>query len=345
MRSYEEIAKALTHQQASTFLQKWVVEQGHTSIAEHIPISLFLEDVPLIVATWLESFPGIATLSRSTRHQKVERRYMQCSVENLYTKTIDVLFDAYEKLLPNYEKARMLLPLGTLTSMALTTNAAVLLKILADGALHYLPAVRETCSEIRKVAAQISPILFSLPMKGQERRHPVTQKLSEAERAWSAAVVGGTSEAEKATPAVTQGQPSVVLRTGCPSDDPRHSFFTFEFFLDFPTLRDLLHIRRGVVTLCPFTTVYGYDKSAVSQDVAVALDNACKAIETLAKEQPHEAVHLIPMAFRQRVLYSVSVHDMIEQEEIFKKEGETGGIVQVFCNMKTIAYEGKIDRH
>ena len=219
-----------------------------------------------------------------------------------------------------YEVTRLLLPMGTLTNVAITTNAAVLLKVLAEGVVHPLRALRDSCEEMRKVAAQIAPTLFGeypSPQPSPARGEGVisSPRLSLDGR--------GMPDSGRA------GEGVSVLGSS-PSTDERHSFFTFELFPDFPTLRDLLHLKKGVLTLTPYTTAYDvvlpkevHDLGLVDE-FSATLHKAGFAEERIASFHAHAAQHLIPMAFRQRVLLTLSKQDMIDIQAHMEEENESG---------------------
>lgn len=364
LRGIEDITKSLTPSQAGEFLKKWVVEEQHTSIAEHIPVSLFLEDVPLIVATWLEAYPGVAALARATRHVKVPRGYYlppphahiakKPEIFETYKVTAESLLDAYERTLPilmqhmaptrAYEVARLLLPLGTLTNLAITTNAAVLLKVLTDGAAQPLRAVRDTCEEIRKVAAQVAPTLFSA--SGELGVSPRTTRLSSPS---VAAGLNGSASLVPPTAGPHARSTSAVLFLGATPNSPEvdmsdhHRFFTFELFPDFPTLRDLLHLKKGVLTLCPYTTAYDValpkevHELGLVDEFSATLHKAGFAEERIAKVHAHAAQHLIPMAFRQRILYTLSKQDMIAIEAHVEPQNESQEFIQMWRTLYATA--------
>jgi thymidylate synthase ThyX len=291
---YGEIAKEVAQKQAEEFLEHWVVKEGHTSIAEHIPLSFVLEDVPYIAATWLESYQKVATLSRSSRHQKVEKEYFA-----VYTDAMEMLFRAYEHMLSTlegkvfkvraYEISRGLLPIGTLTSLALSTNAAVLLKILGDGAAHPLKLVREICEKMRKTARQAAPSIFSNPV-----------------------------------PPLSAPSACLPARQG------------IDLFVDFPTLRDILHWRKGVVTFFPWTVEYGYEAPPELQQYGLAkmyaetLEKAKETVKIIASQQKDAAQFLIPFAFQQRLLLSLSLEDMMEIQATMEPENESKEFLAVW---------------
>ncbi|MEM4756274.1 MAG: FAD-dependent thymidylate synthase [Candidatus Woesearchaeota archaeon] len=144
---------------AKEFHERWVVGYGHSSVAEHAYASVALEDVSILASKVIEDNRLASYTEKSTRYQVFDKnRYykpkkiMQSKYANLYTKTAEMLFDAYDaifskallyvkKTYPNkgipeklYESiskaracdiARYLLPAATLTNLAMTANARV----------------------------------------------------------------------------------------------------------------------------------------------------------------------------------------------------------------------------
>ena len=193
--SFDVIAKELNEAKSADFHEKWVVNYGHASVAEHAYINIAIEDVSLIAVESIQSNRLGSYTEKSSRYQiyKRDRIYIpktfdhEPSIKSAYVETVNQLFDVYAKsidpikqaisrLYPNTDNdpeevwqakikskwidvCRFSLPNCVLANLGATMNARsweyAIIKMLS----HPLKEVRAIGAEIKKVALEITPTL------------------------------------------------------------------------------------------------------------------------------------------------------------------------------------------
>ena len=68
--SAREIIDAISEEEADKFQDKWVVQYGHSSVAELATIPICFEGVSIIASKYLESWPRAGYSEKSTRYQE-----------------------------------------------------------------------------------------------------------------------------------------------------------------------------------------------------------------------------------------------------------------------------------
>ncbi len=71
--AFSEIAENLTKEEAEKFNQKWVIDFGHASIAEHAVVSLAVENVSILATKIIEDTRFASFTEKSTRYQVFEK--------------------------------------------------------------------------------------------------------------------------------------------------------------------------------------------------------------------------------------------------------------------------------
>ena len=155
---FDQIAEMVTTQKAADFHERWVLNYGHSSVAEHAVIHMAVENLSRLACDTLEDNRLASYTEKSSRFQVIDKGYYHIPTElkghplrSLYIDTCDALFADYEKLVDDLrdylptvrlrrdnerdnpynlrirreatDTARFLLPAATLTNVGVTLNA------------------------------------------------------------------------------------------------------------------------------------------------------------------------------------------------------------------------------
>lgn len=155
---FDEIAQLVTAEKAADFHERWVLNYGHASVAEHAIIHMAVENISRLACDTLEDNRLASYTEKSSRYQVIEPGYYHVPQEleghplrQLYVDACDALFATYERLVEGLQKylpsvrprqpderdsayslrirreatdsARFLLPAATLTNVGVTINA------------------------------------------------------------------------------------------------------------------------------------------------------------------------------------------------------------------------------
>ncbi len=192
---FDKIAAELTEEQSSKFNEKWVVNYGHGSIAEHAFFNVAIEDVSLIAVECIQSNRLASYTEKSSRYQIYDRSRVYVprvfnfrpEIKKIYLEAINQLFDAYEASIEPIKKAiseiypninndpehiwqakikskwidvcRFLLPNSVLANLGMSANARTWEYAITKMLSHPLEEVREIGKEIKRVALEITPTL------------------------------------------------------------------------------------------------------------------------------------------------------------------------------------------
>jgi len=192
---FDEIAKELTEEQSADFNEKWVVNYGHSSIAEHAFINIAIENVSLIAVETIQANRLGSYTEKSSRYQVYDRERIytpevikkDSQLNQLYQETVNQLFDVYEKSLepvrqeimkqyPNKDNdpdevyqakikskwidvCRFLLPNCVLANLGASMNARSWEYAITKMLSHPIEEVREIGEKVKKVALEITPTL------------------------------------------------------------------------------------------------------------------------------------------------------------------------------------------
>ena len=158
--SFDRIADQVRYQDsAAEFHEKWVLDYGHSSVAEHAVLHLAIENISRLACDTLEDNRLASYTEKSSRYQVFPQGYYHVPLELdldqpskiLYRNTCDLLFETYDKTIENCrdylvrtvpknnrestagytgritrmatDSCRSLLPTATLTNVGLTANA------------------------------------------------------------------------------------------------------------------------------------------------------------------------------------------------------------------------------
>jgi thymidylate synthase ThyX len=155
---FDEIAKVVSAEKAADFHERWVLNYGHASVAEHAIIHMALENISRLACDSLEDNRLASYTEKSSRYQVLDQGHYHIPREldghhlrDVYVNTCNSLFRAYqettERLLEHLQRTtpqnegerdsvynlrlrrvatdvcRFLLPAATLTNVGMTLNA------------------------------------------------------------------------------------------------------------------------------------------------------------------------------------------------------------------------------
>jgi thymidylate synthase ThyX len=155
---FDEIAKVVSAEKAANFHERWVLNYGHASVAEHAIIHMAAENISRLACDTMEDNRLASYTEKSSRYQLLDQGHYHIPVEleghplrDVYVNTCDSLFRAYqettERLLEHLSNVtsknegerdssynlrlrrvatdvcRFLLPAATLTNVGITMNA------------------------------------------------------------------------------------------------------------------------------------------------------------------------------------------------------------------------------
>ncbi len=192
---FDEIAKAVTEERAADFHERWVLNYGHSSVAEHAVIHMAVENVSRLACDTLEDNRLASYTEKSSRYQVLEQGSYHIPGEleghplrDVYVDTCDSLFRSYEEAVERVSQrlrettpqnegeraaaynlrlrrvatdvCRFLLPAATLTNVGVTMNARsmehAIRKLLSSDLLEE----RELGEELKTEGRRITPTLI-----------------------------------------------------------------------------------------------------------------------------------------------------------------------------------------
>jgi thymidylate synthase ThyX len=192
---FDEIAKIVTEDKAADFHERWVLNYGHASVAEHAIIHMAVENISRIACDTLEDNRLASYTEKSSRYQILDQGCYHTPSEldnhplkTSYSAACDSLFTSYEQTLAslqNYigtttpkrenekdqsyrlrlrreaiDTCRFLLPAATLTNVGVTMNARswehAILKLLSS----QISEEREIGDIIKAQGQSITPTLI-----------------------------------------------------------------------------------------------------------------------------------------------------------------------------------------
>lgn len=194
-KSFKEIAAGLTAEKSSKFHERWVVGFGHSSVAEHAPISIAMENISLLAVEAIESNRLASYTEKSSRYQiyDEDRVYYPKEfkadkiIDKLFHDTIKLQFALYKKSIKPVQKiifaenpkeenedqkmyemrvrskwidmCRYLLPNACFANLGMTANARTYENALIKWFSHPLSEVQEIAKQVKKEALKITPTL------------------------------------------------------------------------------------------------------------------------------------------------------------------------------------------
>jgi thymidylate synthase ThyX len=193
-QSFKEIAAELTEEKSSQFHEKWVVNYGHSSVAEHAVLHIAVENISRLAVEALESNRLASYTEKSSRYQTwgpsdfhIPQELRDHPLKEIYTQTCQKLFETYHlalDVLPPAAKsmfpqqpeetraawdrrlrtnmvdvARYLLPAASLANVGVTINARALEHALRKMMSSPLQEVRQIAEEMKDAALKEVPTL------------------------------------------------------------------------------------------------------------------------------------------------------------------------------------------
>jgi len=189
----DRVARELSEERSRRFHKKWVLEFGHSSIAEHAVLHIALEDISRLAAELLESCRLCSFIERSSRYQKFTGYYLppklaRSELRSLYVESCERLFETYRSCLVRVRRlmeerhprrpdeperayearlrshysdvCRFLLPTAALTSVGMTANARSLAWLITKLLSHPLEEARALGRELKEAALEEAPTLL-----------------------------------------------------------------------------------------------------------------------------------------------------------------------------------------
>ncbi len=192
---FDEIAKVVSQEKAADFHERWVLNYGHASVAEHAIIHMAVENVSRLACDDLEDNRLGSYTEKSSRYQVLDRgsyhmpkEILGTQLEKPFASTCDFLFDEYHRMVDGVQahlrkkspqkdgekdsaynlrirrwaidSCRFLLPAATLTNVGVTMNARsmehAILKLLSSDLIEE----QEIGALLKEESRKITPTLI-----------------------------------------------------------------------------------------------------------------------------------------------------------------------------------------
>ena len=192
---FDEIAKAVTEERAADFHERWVLNYGHASVAEHAIVHMAVENVSRLACDTLEDNRLASYTEKSSRYQVLDQGSYHVPLEldghplrEVYVGTCDALFRSYEEAVELVRQrleettprndgerdaayslrlrrvatdvCRFLLPAATLTNVGVTMNARSMEHAIRKLLSSDLSEERELGEELKAEGRRITPTLI-----------------------------------------------------------------------------------------------------------------------------------------------------------------------------------------
>ena len=193
---FDEIAGKVNEEQAAGFHERWVLDYGHASVAEHAVVHLAVENISRIACDALEDNRLASYTEKSSRYQVIERDSFHTPAElsdrpelmEAFESTCRKLFDFYITLLDSTtahlrnvnpinqderrsahelrirriatDACRGVLPAAILTNVGMTANARTLEHAISKLMSSNLQETQDLGLEIREQGRNITPTLI-----------------------------------------------------------------------------------------------------------------------------------------------------------------------------------------
>ncbi len=183
-KSAAETLLELTEEHSGQFTEKWVIQYGHSSVAELATLPICFEGVSMMASKFLEQYQRAAYSEKSTRYQKFDRNSLVVPPgqdPTDFRARTNHLFDAYENLYgpllnhlaakvgqdpssPNaalrarvFDNLRYLLPAGTGTNLAMVANLRDIRYLIQDARGHQSEEVRQIGEAVFQEVSKLCP--------------------------------------------------------------------------------------------------------------------------------------------------------------------------------------------
>ncbi len=207
---FDEIAQRVTEESAADFHEKWVLDYGHASVAEHAVLHLAVENISRLTCDTLENNRLASYTEKSSRYQVIGQDSFHVPAEldahpglrADYQDTCRRLFTVYQELIDRStqylrtvqaqrgeertsaynlrlrrqatDACRNVLPASTLTNVGMTANARTLEHAISKLLSANLQEERDLGLEIREQGRTTTPTLikYAEASKHLENSHP-----------------------------------------------------------------------------------------------------------------------------------------------------------------------------
>lgn len=182
--SAKVILHNVTPDEADKFQKKWVVDWGHSSVAELCTIAVCLEGVSIVASKWLEQMQRAGYSEKSTRYQVFTRDSFIVPVGYEHDPSIknfvERFYRTYDELMPKmteiiakktgrsaddrivraraFDNLRYLLPAGTGTNLAIVANARDFRHLIRESLSHTNKEIVEIGLGIKKAIGDRYPV-------------------------------------------------------------------------------------------------------------------------------------------------------------------------------------------
>ena len=338
----------LGQERASKFHEKWVLNYGHASVAEHAAVHVGVERVSRLFSSILElSNEYLSFTEYSQRYQKpvkgdffipeelqgaptLKKQYEELNnyLYDTYAGINDTLFEYLKDTVPlpegteerihhralekvAFEDARYVLSLATFTNLGMTGNARAIEDSLTKLLSSRYPEVRERAQEIKEEVRFSVPTLVKYANENEYIRE-TTRELTDL-----AAALGNEDKDNKENAGSTAETPSVNLIdwTGKDAASPE------EAAVD-KMIKAVLFEHSDI-------SYEGIEKEISGKDIGSKLEILKKSIQKLGKfDNPVNALKLVQYT-AEFVISEACWHQLLRHRKtnwIFKEPGVSDGI-------------------
>ena len=194
---FDEIAQEVSEEKAAQFHERWVLNYGHASVAEHAVLHMAVENISRLACDALEDNRLASYTEKSSRFQVIDPNSYYVppelnpdtsGLEKTYVQACEALFDLYRRLveetiaylpqgMPQEEnerdgayrlrlrrfavdRCRFVLPAATLTNVGVTMNARSLEHAIRKLLSSDLQEERDIGQELKEEGKRITPTLI-----------------------------------------------------------------------------------------------------------------------------------------------------------------------------------------
>ena len=204
---FDEIAQRVSEEKAADFHERWVLDYGHASVAEHAVLHLAIEDISRLACDEIENNRLGSYTEKSSRYQVIAQDSYHVPVEleqhpelrKRYIDTLSWVFGVYHGLIeqcmgrlkemhPQAEAERQgtydlrirrmatdacrgVLPAATLTNVGMTANARTLEHAISKLMSSGLAESREIGETVRSQGREVTPTLIKYADRNPHLEH------------------------------------------------------------------------------------------------------------------------------------------------------------------------------
>ncbi len=194
--AFDEISRMVNEAKAADFNERWVLNYGHSSVAEHAVLHMAVENISRLAADDVEDNRLAAYTEKSSRYQVLEtgsyytpkELAQNPDIELAYKQACDSLFKSYEQTIagsirflkiqnpqkPDEKESgynlrlrriatdhcRFILPASTLTNVGMTINSRSLEHAITKLLSSDLQELREIGQELKEQGRKMTPTLI-----------------------------------------------------------------------------------------------------------------------------------------------------------------------------------------